>query len=281
MTPEQRYFFDTTGYLHLPQVLSEEELKPAQDAAERYISMPPEEWPRGFGADLERRDLTGYQNGFAFDPALERLALHPTTWPILMELTDYRPRFNSGTLGYNNHKHRFHPLHAGWTPEKRPDTRRYYVEDGKIRCTDFIFFFYLTDVFLGDGGLIILPGSHKCHFERPPDMFYQSTYENEGYVADSVPPGVHNVAARAGDVAIISERLIHGALSWKPQDRDRRFMIMRYGVQHVVPSTLTPFAEVRDRLSPETIELSEVAPYQHIKEVVKAHCPELDADAQD
>jgi len=37
MTPEQRYFFDTTGYLHLRDVLSEDELKAAQEAAERYI----------------------------------------------------------------------------------------------------------------------------------------------------------------------------------------------------------------------------------------------------
>ena len=281
MTPEQRYFFDTAGYLHLCDVLSKEELKPAQEAAERYISMAPEEWAPGFGADLERPDLTGYNHGFAFDPALERLILHPTTWPILMEFTNYRPRFNSGTLGYNSHRHWFHPLHAGWTPEKRPDTRRYYVEDGKIRCSDFIFFFYLTDVLVGDGGLIVVPGSHKCHFERPPNMFYQDTYDNEGYVADFVPPGVHNVAARAGDVVIISERLMHGALSWKPQDRDRRFMIMRYKLQHTVTGGLEPFsAEIRARLAPATLELSELASYDHVKEIVKERCPELEQDAQ-
>ena len=53
MSPEQRYFFDLTGYLHLRNVLSEEELKPAQQAADRYISMPPEQWPPEFGTDLE------------------------------------------------------------------------------------------------------------------------------------------------------------------------------------------------------------------------------------
>ena len=52
MTPDQRYFFDLTGYLHLRNVLSPEELAPAQAAADRYINMPPEEWPPEFGADL-------------------------------------------------------------------------------------------------------------------------------------------------------------------------------------------------------------------------------------
>ena len=101
MTPEQRYFFDVAGYLHLENVLSGDELKNAQEAADRYISMPPEEWPPGFGADLERKDLTGYQHGFAFDKPLEQLAMHPTTWPIMMEFTNYRPRFAGGTLGHN------------------------------------------------------------------------------------------------------------------------------------------------------------------------------------
>ena len=92
MTPDQRYFFDLTGYLHLRDVLSPAELAPAQAAADRYISMPPAEWPPEFGADLTRRDLTGYQHGFAFDQSLEVLTRHPATWPILMELTDRRRR---------------------------------------------------------------------------------------------------------------------------------------------------------------------------------------------
>ena len=51
MTPDQRYFFDLTGYLHLRDVLSPAELAPAQAAADHYISMPPAEWPPEFGAD--------------------------------------------------------------------------------------------------------------------------------------------------------------------------------------------------------------------------------------
>ena len=276
MTPEQRYFFDLTGYLHLKNVVSGADLKAAQDAADRYIGMLPEEWPSGFGADLERKDLTGYQNGFAFDRSLENLVVHPTTWPILMEFTNYRPRFTSGTLGYNHHKHWFHPLHAGWTPGKRPDIRRYFIDGGKIRCTDFIFFFYLSDVFPGDGGLIVLPGSHKAEFERPQDMFYHNTYDNEGYIAAEVPPGVCNITPRAGDVVIISERLIHGVLNWKPTDRDRRFLIMRYNLQHTVTGSVTPFAEeIRARLSPETLELISLSPYAEIKNIVKERCGDI------
>jgi len=270
MTPEQRYFFDLTGYLHLRNVLTEAELKPAQEAADRYINMPPEEWPPEFGADLERRDLTGYQHGFAFDKSLEVLTHHPTTWPILTELTDNRPRFNGGTLGHNHHRHVFHPLHAGWTASKQPDVRRYYIDGDRVRATDLVFFFYLTDVFPGDGGLIVLPGSHKAHFDRPKDMFYPGAYDDENFVAETVPPGVHNVCARAGDVLVMPEHLMHGALSWKPKDRDRRFLILCYYVQHMLTGQRRPFPDaIRDRLDPETIDLLELAPYSETKDIVK------------
>ncbi len=42
MTSEQRYFFDTTGYLHLPSALDSTELAAAQAAVQRYIDTPPE-----------------------------------------------------------------------------------------------------------------------------------------------------------------------------------------------------------------------------------------------
>ena len=43
LTSGHRYFFYITGYIHLRDVLSENELSPAQEAAERYISMPPDQ----------------------------------------------------------------------------------------------------------------------------------------------------------------------------------------------------------------------------------------------
>ena len=283
MTPEQRYFFDLTGYLHLEGVLQGEELKAAQAAAQRYIDTPPEQVPAGLKINLEREHFNWYINAFAFDKALEALTVHPATWPIIKELTDEGPRLTSGNMMVDVHGYPFHPLHTGvkGSPVHNPEEGRYRAVGGKVQCNDLVFFFYLTDVLPGDGGLIVLPGSHKCHFGKPSDMFYQDTYDNEGYIADFVPPGVHNVAARAGDVVVISERLIHGALSWKPKDRDRRFMIMRYNVQHVVSGGLEPFPEeITDRLAPETIELTELAPYNYIKEIVKKRCPQSEHEIQ-
>eukprot|EP01052_Picozoa_sp_SAG31_P075908 SAG31_NODE_35151_length_325_cov_2.044248_1_plen_72_part_01 len=40
----------------------------------------------------------------------------------------------------------------------------------RISCYPLVIFFYLTDVVPGDGGLIVLPGSHKALFDRPDRM---------------------------------------------------------------------------------------------------------------
>lgn len=264
MTPEQRYFFDLTGYLHLKGVLQAAELQAAQAAAQRYIDTPPEEVPAGLEINLEREHFNWYLHAFAFDKALEALALHPATWPILKELTDDRPRLTSGNLMVDTYGKPFHPLHAGvpGAPARNPEQGRYSTTGGKIQCNDLVFFFYLTDVYPGDGGLIIFPCSHKSHFERPQSLSYTA----EG----GLPEGAFNVTPRAGDVVIISELVTHGALAWVPKDRDRRFLTLRYMQQHEsVRGGLDRFSpEVKARLSPETLELATPAPFTHTKEIV-------------
>ena len=276
MTPEQRYFFDLTGYLHLKGVVQGAELKAAQDAAQRYIDTPSEEVPAGLEINLDREHFNWYINAFAFDKALEALTLHPKTWPILKELTDDRPRLTSGNLMVDVHGKPFHPLHGGvpGSPALNPEQGRYSTIGGKVQCNDLVFFFYLTDVHPGDGGLIILPCSHKSHFDYPRSLFYPESYTEDGYndeyFSTEVPEGVLNVTPKAGDVVIISELVTHGALSWVPEDRDRRFLTLRYMQQHEsVRGGLDRFSpEVKARLSPETLELASPAAFTHTKEIV-------------
>ena len=86
-----------------------------------------------------------------------------------------------------------------------------------------------------------------------------------------MPEGVLNVTPKAGDVVIISELVTHGALSWVPKDRDRRFLTLRYMQQHEsVRGSLDCFSpEIKARLSRETLELAAPASFGHTKEIVK------------
>ena len=276
MTPEQRYFFDLTGYLHLQQALSSEELELAQQAAQHYIDTPNEQLPPGFEFISDREHFNWYVHAFAFDKALEALTFHPQTWPIIRELTSGKPRLGGGNMMVDGPGWPFHPLHSGRDIVRSrglTDTRHYFVLDGKIHCNDLVFFFYLTDVHPGDGGLIVVPGSHKESFLRPQDLFYPGSYiEGEGYNADyvsaEVPPGVVNITPKAGDVVVISELLTHGALTWQPKDRERRFLTLRYSQQHMVRENPLPEG-VLAKLSPETHELVATLPFTEIKAIAE------------
>ena len=272
MTDKQRYLFDLQGYLHLKNVLSAEELRTARRAAERYVKTPAEDLPEGFGVDgkLSREEWGRYVHGFAFDKALERLCLHPSIWPIIKELTNHKPRLTMGTLLVefpNDGVSKPLRLHCarddfGW------EVVRYEVRDGRIFCDDLVAFAYLSDVHSGDGGLLVVPGSHKSTFNRPPELFNNGVIES----FETLPEGVVNVTPKAGDFVVMNEALTHGALPWRPKDRMRMMLVLRYSLQYRGIYSAFHFRElpdaIRDRLSPETLELTAHAGYTDIKEIV-------------
>ena len=266
MTPEQRYRFDVTGYLHLENVLSEEELSAAQDAVKECVDTPADELPAGISSSYPgtNESVAGISNGFSFHKSLEALTVHPKTWPIIKEFTENKPRFDRGTLAVNTHQTtRMTPLHCAREDFGWPSTR-YECRDGRIFCDTFVVFVYLSDVFPGDGGLIALPGSHKTTFDRPANYFFPDPHTSNS----ELHPAVVNITPRAGDVVIISELLTHGALVWQPTDRERWFLILRYNPQyfyyrHGVSDEVLP------RLSPEVRELIEFASFTHTKEIAK------------
>ena len=108
------------------------------------------------------------------------------------------------------------------------ESARYEVRQGRIYCDDFVVFPYLDDVLPGDGGLLVVPGSHKSEFDRPPQLF------NQGRIEGEVPLGVVNITPAAGDVVIMPECVTHGVLPWRAADRQRRVLTLRY------PATPSP-----------------------------------------
>lgn len=266
MTPEQRYMFDLTGYLHVQNVLSATELKNCQEATQRYIDTPDEELPEGFG-----RDGIRHLNAFAFDESLAELPLHPGVWPIIMELTNGKPRLCSGTMTVDMPGREGGGLHCarddyGW------EATRYEVRDGRIYCDDFVVFPYLDDVYPGDGGLIVVPGSHKSNFERPRTLFTDVIDGHgralPGGTTGELPPAVVNVTPQAGDMVIMPESVTHGILPWRPKDRIRRILQLRFRPQHRAGGIGVP-DEVVKLLKPELQELLETAHYTHVKEIAK------------
>src|SRR5437868_1542908 len=117
-TSEQRWFFDTAGFVVLPDVLSHEEVAELNRACEAA--------PVVGGHDVE------IERVLATEPSLRGLMAHPGVAPILEEILDegyrldhlYGIRMRAGDGG--------RALHGGATPFD-PSTA-YEIRDGEIFC---------------------------------------------------------------------------------------------------------------------------------------------------
>ncbi len=265
---------DMNGYLHLKGVLQGEQLAAARSAAIRYAHGDPDTLPPPFDEIRRACDARVHQHtpntasqlghAFAFDKSLEHIVFNDTIWPIIHELTDGKPRLNSGGLVNEDHRpggHGDRPVHLHCAREDGgPRSARFEVANGRIYCDNFIVFPYLDDVQPGDGGLLVLPGSHKSNFERPHHLYgiygeaerrkwrqdqYPATGNFGEYTGakwhdlfrfdgtldeDAADMGLKALTPKAGDVLVMPEALTHGVLPWRPTDRARHALLIRFGV---------------------------------------------------
>lgn len=272
MTPEQSYLFDINGFLHLKNILSEAEVYKCREAANQYISTSTEELSSSFGT----KNNWLFENGFAWDKSLEALVFHPGYWPIVKELTDNRPRFILGSMLFNRPSPKGDKpteaagqgLHCSRENFGRHITK-YDVRNDRIYCNDIVIFPYFTDVYPGDGGLVVVPGSHKSEFDRPETIF------NGGTLADKPPQHTLNITPKAGDVVLMTELTTHGGLRWQAKDRTRITLALRYSPHYLggkgnlgdtIRGRLS--RETLERLSPETRELLASGDSQEVKNLV-------------
>ena len=74
-------------------------------------------------------------------------------------------------------------------------TRRYGVRNSQIFTNDIVCFFYFTDVYPGDGGLIVsTESSHKSEFERPENLFFPEPDNPDA----PLHPAIVNVTPKSG-----------------------------------------------------------------------------------
>ena len=146
MSDEHRFLLDLNGFLLLDGALTQVELLAAQAAVAQHSSTVE---PRG--------ELWCSTND------LEALVFHRSFWPIVMELTNGKPKLKgaqfinddpiegTGATAGRGGGH----LHCART-DFGPESATFYQERGQLRCNDMIIFIYLTEVREGDGGLGVL-----------------------------------------------------------------------------------------------------------------------------
>ncbi len=197
MTAEQRFMMDVHGYIRVPGVVPPTELGSVKRAFQRLRGGEPNDG--GFG--VRRGDPLA-------DPELEALATHPAVLNPCMEMMLGRPRLVQSSLWHDlpaSGNGMAGPLHS-----QRERDRRYVSfgtrPPGRISCDNLVVFVYLDPVNEGDGGLCILPGSHKSEFCRPRTLFDSygrpTGAGHQAPVPARLPEGLVHCTVDAGDALI-------------------------------------------------------------------------------
>ena len=226
MNDHEKYLFDLNGYLVVENVLTPDEVASCNEAIDRHAENIRERVGdlslSGGSKDLEgitgRGDLggmLGWEKPWC-EPFRNMLA-HPKIVPYLHGILGkgFRMDHNPGliTMRKGAEGHVFHGSSGpGFDPHQ------YYIfKDGRMHCGLTVVAWQLADVNPGDGGLCLIPGSHKCNFACPPEMKRYEMYQEH----------IRQITGKAGDVVIFTEATTHGTLPWKA-DHQRRSLLFRY-----------------------------------------------------
>lgn len=96
-------------------------------------------------------------------------------------------------------------------------SRFYRYQNGRMRCGLIVLQYYLKDVNPGDGGLCVVPGSHKANFPIPADI----------QMGEADQEIVYQIPIKAGDLVIFNEATTHGTIPWRGKG-ERRLAFYRY-----------------------------------------------------
>ena len=98
-----------------------------------------------------------------------------------------------------------------------------------MHCGLTVVAWQLADVNPGDGGLCLIPGSHKGNLPCPPEMKRYEMYQEH----------IRQVTGKAGDVVIFTEATTHGnaALEGRPINGVLCFSDTRRAIWHTPKAT--------------------------------------------
>ncbi len=225
MSDREKYLYDLQGFLVVRNFLSQEEVENLNNAINANLDKASQHDP---GGTLDGTPLAGpnaqyiHYNGMLtweqpWCQPFRNLLAHPKLIPYLNTVMgrgwklDHNIDILTSKVGAQGT-----PFHGNSTGMFNGSTY-YMYDDGRMRSGLNVCQFYLTDVNPGDGGLVVIPGSHKANFPMPS---YVRHYEDH-------PEIYHHIIIKAGDLVIFNEATTHGALPWK-SDEERRCVLHRY-----------------------------------------------------
>lgn len=204
LSPRGLFEFDLAGYTILRNFISAQQVEMLNTAIDRQLEgKKPRKFPflhLGAGfldlmSDARVMSICRYLLGPGF-----RL---DTTWGI-----QFPPAQPGKPVGAED-------LHAG--PYANQGVFRYHWFDNRPRCGMIVFVYFLEAVEEDDGGLVLVPGSHKLNLGIRAQEVYRNLLKRR---LDAW--WLHSPAMQVGDALLFNEAVIHGTRSWRRTDRGRR-----------------------------------------------------------
>ncbi len=231
-TPEQRYLFDTQGWILIPGVLPADEVEEMRAFCERLHRNPeslPEDERSLIAGPLERLTdhpvIVGFMNEFLAHPALSS----QDCYGFRMESASLCVRsVGEGTFG---------PHNGNGLWRLPGDSHNYRCIPGKARSGLTCIVWELNEVEHGGGGTMLVNGSHKAAFSPP--------------VQDPGSPLWTTYACPAGSLLIFSEGTTHSTSPWKSTQRDRIAIFSRYNYVNSKWHKWQPHPELLAALPPK------------------------------
>lgn len=219
LDPVSTYLFDTLGFVVLRNVLSRDELQILNSGIDRNRSIhfhertgPVRNSRIGVSGRLDCGDCLSWSardGGEIF----RSLLVHERLGPVLEQLCgpgyrlDHKPVLflqPAGSEGFDLHGGAVTPSGAFNFPVS------YHCRNGSIVCNLVNAAVQLTDTKKGEGGFVVVPGSHKSNFAYPnSEQILQKISDTYGVQPE----------CNAGDVVLFTEAVLHGAAVRKGSER--------------------------------------------------------------
>ena len=222
MSDREKYLFDLQGFIVIQGMLTPDEVKALNEGLDANHDKRLDDGNRGASGAMAGDHPRGLYTGMLtwdkpWCQPFRDLLTHKKIIPYLNTLLgrgwklDHNPFIytaSKGTEGLNLHGHGMVNLSG---------SRFYAYQNGRMRCGLINCQYQLADVNPGDGGLCVVPGSHKTNFCIPREIA----------IGEEDQEIVYHVPMKAGDLVIFSENTTHGTLPWTA-DNERRSLFYRY-----------------------------------------------------
>ncbi len=211
LSEEQRFLFDTRGYIVIRDVLSDGQIKELRatlkNSTEQFPPVPQSEGPLHWGRIW--RDLLDIEE---LSSIFEDLIGNPHLRQFKLSQGIDLPTFRLDHINVHTHIEKGFAggkLHGGHPAGGHPVAGIFNYHDGTFFNGLTTVAFELFDTEPNGGGFACIPGTHNGNVAIP---------ENWVDLSEGVSDGVTRVATKPGDAVIFTEAMIHGTLPWTVDD---------------------------------------------------------------